>query len=215
MYTQVPSNASGLNQDPLKEKTMAVFSMHNAVVYSKNISPNIWVICNITITYAFFFILGYNTFHSYPIVCVVKAFFPPETSWNRNDIIYHCPRKHSWQFYLLPHYQITVVSLHINCAYLYQPGLVLQGQFTVSGVVLLLCCQLPASACHLHCPWTDCDVWGEGWLQTGQAQSHLSKLSGSQFSFGKWYSFRKDFFFPIALFLYVCLSLPLLLSSNG
>lgn len=163
-----------------------------------------------------FFLLFLDTiaFHSPSIICVVKVCVPPETSWNRDDIIYHCPRKDSDSSILLLHYQIRVVSIPINCACLCQPGLVLPGKFTVSGAVTLLPCQPPAPLCHLHCPWTERHWWGEARLWLGQAQSHLSKLSGSQFSFGKWFAFRiENLFFPIALFLYMCLSLPPLLSS--
>lgn len=134
---------------------------------------------------SFLLFLSIIHFHSPSVICVVKACFPPETSWNRDDIIYHCPRKHSDSSILLTYFQITVMSLPINCACLCQPGLVLPGKFTVSGAVTLLPCQLPASLCHLHCPWTERHRWGEAWPQLGQAQSHLSKLSGSQFSFGK------------------------------
>jgi len=75
---------------------------------------------------------------------------------------------------------------------------------------------LPATLCHLHCPWIEHHQWGEAWLQLGQAQSHLSKLSGSQFSFGKWFAFRtENLFFPVALFLYLCLPLlPCSLASS-
>ena len=126
MYTQVPGNASGLNQDPLKEKSMAVFSMHNAVVYSKNVSPNIWVICNITY-FAILFLLFLD---------IIPFILLPSSVWLKLSFHPKHPEIEMTSFIiaqgstldssiLLPHYQITVVSLHINCAYLCQPGLVL------------------------------------------------------------------------------------------
>lgn len=191
-------------------KGTIIFSKHDEVVRSNNSSPK----DDLSYWPRILLFLAVIPFHCPSVICVVKAWSPPETSWNRDDIIYHCPRKHCDSSILFPHYQITVVSLPINCACLCQPGLVLPRKFTVLGAVTQLPCQPLASLCHLHCPWTEHHQWGEAWFHIGQAQNHLSKLSGSQFSSGKRFAFRiENSFFPKALFFYICLSLLLQLFS--
>lgn len=207
------SKACGLSQGPLRENSTEIFIVHDEVLYSKNESPNI---CNIIVTYFFLLFLGIAHFHSHSVMSVAKACFLPETSWNRDDIICHCPWKNSDSPILLPHYQFTVVSLPINCACLCQPGLVLPGKFTILGAVTLLPWQPPL--CHLYCPWTGCHQWGEAWLWLGQAQSHLSKLS--VFTIHLWevicFHDRKRIFPHSVIFrcVFVPSSLPCSLASS-